>query len=190
MPHTYFFVVCCCDINSQRGLQILDDIFISSSSADQRKGRAGRTSPGTCIRLYEASDLVRPNIEPEILRSSVELVALQLLCFGQDPQEFPFIAEVEDQSPTQDFRYSIEAACSKLEELGCCTMQSAQNAASVVAGSQHKAKVTEIGKLFNDMPFDPRYCAFILEANSMYNRAEVATIVAALLMGQGKIRQS
>lgn len=180
---------------SQRGLHIVEEVFICRSSADQRKGRAGRTSPGTCIRLYSDADLVRPNIEPEILHSSLELVALRLLCFNQDPREFPYIAEVEDASPDKEFRYNIEAACTKLEELGCCTL-SAEATTSATAGlkkkgaacvaSQRKALVTEKGKLFCDMPFDPRYCAFILEAGAVYGKSEIATIVAAILMGQGK----
>lgn len=178
---------------SQRGLQIVEEIFICRSSADQRKGRAGRTSPGTCIRLYRPADLERDNIEPEILHSSLELVALRLLCFNQDPREFPYIAEVEDLSPDRAFRYNVEAACSKLEELGCCTLSSVDSDSTETGGlSQQRrarAKVTEKGKLFSDMQFDPRYCAFILEAGALYDKAEIAIIVAAILMGQGEFKR-
>lgn len=63
--------------NVKRRLTVIETVRISRSSADQRKGRAGRTAPGHCVRLYADEELKRPNIEPEILRSSLDLVLLQ-----------------------------------------------------------------------------------------------------------------
>jgi hypothetical protein len=49
------------------------------------QGRAGRTAEGHCIRLFHDEDLTRENIEPEIQRSSLDLVVLQLASLNFDP---------------------------------------------------------------------------------------------------------
>ncbi|MFM9587503.1 hypothetical protein, partial [Streptomyces caniscabiei] len=67
---------------------------ISQASAQQRSGRAGRTSNGIAIRLYGEDDfLTRPEYtEPEILRTSLAAVILQMLALGfGDIEEFPFL---------------------------------------------------------------------------------------------------
>ncbi|KAK6588343.1 rhomboid-like protein [Cryptosporidium xiaoi] len=63
----------------------LQEVFISKSSAQQRMGRAGRTSPGKCFRLYKEEDLLNQPLEitPEILRLPVEHIILDILCFIQ-----------------------------------------------------------------------------------------------------------
>ena len=65
--------------DSKRYLTVMKKVSISHSSADQRKGRASRTAPGHCVRLYKENDLIRLNIEPTILRSSLDLVVLQIM---------------------------------------------------------------------------------------------------------------
>ncbi|CAF5076424.1 unnamed protein product, partial [Rotaria sp. Silwood1] len=60
-------------------LPIIETVQISRSSADQRTGRAGRTAPGYCVRLYAETDLTRQNIEPASLRSSLDLVVLRII---------------------------------------------------------------------------------------------------------------
>eukprot|EP01042_Synura_sphagnicola_P001029 gene1029-1163_t len=57
----------------RRRITVQEDIMVSKSSADQRKGRAGRMSPGVCVRLYDYNALPRDNIEPELLRSSLDM---------------------------------------------------------------------------------------------------------------------
>ncbi len=70
--------------NPRTGLDILDIVSISKSEAAQRAGRAGRTSPGHCYRLYSESfysDMKEDTI-PEIQRTSLTSVVLQLKCVG------------------------------------------------------------------------------------------------------------
>ncbi|MBF0431583.1 MAG: ATP-dependent RNA helicase HrpA [Fibrobacteria bacterium] len=65
---------------------------ISQASADQRAGRAGRTRPGLCVRLYEQKDYENrfAFTEPEIKRSNLSNVALQLLALGiKNLESFP-----------------------------------------------------------------------------------------------------
>ena len=67
---------------------------VSQASADQRKGRCGRTSDGICIRLYAEEDFdERPRFtDPEILRTSLAAVILQMAAIGLgDVEDFPFL---------------------------------------------------------------------------------------------------
>jgi ATP-dependent helicase HrpA len=67
---------------------------ISQASANQRAGRCGRLSPGTCIRLYSEEDFAgRPEYtEPEILRTSLASVILRMLTMGLGAvEDFPFV---------------------------------------------------------------------------------------------------
>ncbi|CAF4619755.1 unnamed protein product [Rotaria sp. Silwood2] len=84
---------------------------ISRSSADQCKGRAGRTAQGHCVRLYYENDLTRPDIEPEILRTSLHRVVLQLVYLELNPQQFPLIDQPEQTV--------IEASLELLKDLSC-----------------------------------------------------------------------
>src|SRR4029079_11037037 len=67
---------------------------ISQASANQRKGRCGRTSDGICIRLYSEDDFAsRPEFtDPEILRTNLASFILQMTSIGLgDIGAFPFI---------------------------------------------------------------------------------------------------
>jgi HrpA-like RNA helicase len=117
-----------------RRITVLEQVFISKSSADQRAGRAGRVADGHCIRLFPPSAITRDRIQPEILRSSLDKVVLALCAMKQDPRTFPLI----DSPSTQDINRSIDT----LLHLECLDADS--------------LAITELGKLFSEMPFDPR----------------------------------
>ncbi|CAJ0931079.1 unnamed protein product, partial [Mesorhabditis belari] len=84
------------------GMQRLCEFFVSKASADQRKGRAGRTGPGTCYRLYsqEQYDKMEPFTLSEINRVSLEDMALQMLNLnlGLDVRTFPYIERPKEDS--------------------------------------------------------------------------------------------
>ncbi|KAE8700079.1 Helicase domain-containing protein [Hibiscus syriacus] len=83
------------------------------SSANQRAGRAGRTEPGRCYRLYTASDfeLMAPNQEPEIRRVHLGIAVLRILALGiKNVQSFDF---VDAPSPK-----AIDSATRNLVQLG------------------------------------------------------------------------
>ncbi|CAF3785065.1 unnamed protein product [Rotaria sordida] len=126
--------------DNERRLPIIETMQISRSSADQRTGRAGRTAPGYCIRLYKQTDLIRQNIEPTILRSSLDLVALRIICLRLDPMEFPFI-----DPPDATI---IKASLDLLKKLSCID-------------TDHF--ITRRGQLFNELGFDPCYSAFLVD---------------------------
>ncbi len=86
---------------------------VSQASAQQRSGRAGRTSPGIAIRLYSEEDFdTRPEFtEPEILRTSLASVILQMLSLGfGDISSFPFLTPPDSRG--------VKAALDLLIELG------------------------------------------------------------------------
>lgn len=69
------------------GMDTLKVVPISKAAAEQRKGRAGRTAPGKCIRLYTESSFqneMKPSNVPEIQRSNMAMVALQMKAMGID----------------------------------------------------------------------------------------------------------
>ncbi len=72
------------EFDSVRGTSSLTIGPISKSSADQRKGRAGRTAEGTCYRLYSEKDYesMSDHFVPELLRSNLGLALLQLKVLG------------------------------------------------------------------------------------------------------------
>jgi ATP-dependent helicase HrpB len=76
------------------GMSRLETVRISRSSADQRRGRAGRTAPGTCYRLWSESahDTLLPQAPAEILEADLAPLALELACWGcSDPAALTWI---------------------------------------------------------------------------------------------------
>ncbi|KAH3745620.1 ATP-dependent RNA helicase [Pelomyxa schiedti] len=81
-------------------MQRLQEYWVSQASAEQRKGRAGRTGPGVCFRLYSRTEFNHflPYTVPEILRVPLESVVLQIKALELgDPRVFKFV-----QSPGAD----------------------------------------------------------------------------------------
>ena len=133
---------------------------ISQASADQRKGRCGRTSDGICIRLYAEEDFEeRPRFtDPEILRTNLAAVILQMAALGLgDIEEFPFL----DPPDRRQVRDGIRL----LQELGA------------IDGD---GRLTQIGRRLAQLPVDPRLGRMVLEAGELGCADEVIVIVAAL----------
>ena len=136
---------------------------ISQASANQRKGRCGRTSDGICIRLYDEQDfLSRPEFtDPEILRTNLASVILQMTSLGLgDITAFPFV-----ESP--DSRY-IRDGVRLLEELGA------------IYTKHHHYHLTEIGRILSQLPIDPRLARMLVEARRLGCIKEIMIITAAL----------
>ncbi|MDH5134817.1 MULTISPECIES: ATP-dependent RNA helicase HrpA [unclassified Microbacterium] len=123
---------------------------ISQASANQRSGRAGRTSDGIAIRLYSEEDYARrPEFtEPEILRTSLASVILQMLALGfGDITAFPFLTPPDSRG--------VKAAFDLLTELGA--LRQAQ-------GPDDGPRLTRIGRDIARMPMDPRFARMLIEA--------------------------
>ncbi len=143
---------------------------ISQASADQRKGRCGRTSDGICIRLYSEDDFdERPRFtDPEILRTSLASVILQMAAIGLGKiEDFPFL----DPPDRRQVRDGIRL----LEELGALD----------AAG-----RLTKLGRRLADLPVDPRMARMVLEADRLGCADEVIVIAAALSIQDPRERPS
>jgi hypothetical protein len=139
---------------------------ISKSSANQRKGRAGRLSEGHCVRLFREEFLVRENIEPEILRSSLDQVILQLYRLNQDPSRFPFL--------TPPSSAALQCSIETLDRLGCIELSGSGSCSNL-------RRITPRGIQFVDLPFEPRLCAFVMKAQTEFDMAAEAADVASLI---------
>ncbi|MFT4158037.1 MAG: ATP-dependent RNA helicase HrpA [Microbacterium sp.] len=147
---------------------------ISQASANQRSGRAGRTSDGIAIRLYGEDDFDRrPEFtEPEILRTSLASVVLQMLSLGfGDITEFPFLTPPDSRG--------VKAALDLLGELG-----------AVSAGPDSTPRLTRMGRDISRMPMDPRFARMLLEAARTGVTGAVLPIVAGLSIQDVRERPS
>ncbi|WP_405066808.1 ATP-dependent RNA helicase HrpA [Kribbella sp. NBC_01510] len=139
---------------------------VSQASANQRKGRSGRTSDGICIRLYSEEDFEnRPEFtDPEILRTNLASVILQMTSIGLgDIAAFPFIDEPDKRSITDGLQL--------LTELG---------AIEPAKASERHRRLTPIGRQLAQIPLDPRLARMIVEADKNGCVREVMVIAAAL----------
>ena len=132
--------------NAQSRIQGLPVEDISKASARQRTGRAGRVKPGVCIRLYSPEDFEKRDefTEPEIRRSNLANVVLQLRSLGLELENFPFL----QPPPHSAFR----GAYKTLFELGALTADNS---------SGH---VTKLGREMTRLPMDVALSAVLLRA--------------------------
>ena len=139
---------------------------ISQASANQRKGRCGRTSDGICIRLYTEADFDgRPEFtEPEIVRTNLASVILAMAAAGLgDIQSFPFIDAPDARN--------IKAGVQLLEELGALHTKG--------KGSDAR-RLTPLGRTLAQFPLDPRLARMVIAAGDNGCVRDVAIIAAAL----------
>ena len=139
---------------------------ISQASANQRSGRCGRVADGVAIRLYSQTDYEgrEPYTEPEILRTSLASVILQMTALRLgNVADFPFIDPPD--------RRAIADGVALLTEIG---------AISANSKSMHEPRLTAIGHQLARLPIDPRLGRMLLEANKRGCASEVMVIVSAL----------
>ncbi|XP_058489600.1 probable ATP-dependent RNA helicase DHX34 [Solea solea] len=150
-------------------MQRLQEFWISRASSEQRKGRAGRTGPGVCYRLYAESDYdaFAPYPVPEIHRVALDSLILQMKSMGLgDPMSFVFI----DPPPAA----SIQTAVTYLKEQG--------------ALDSH-GELTSIGTLLSQLPVDV-VIGKMLVLGSLFNLVEPVLTVAAALSVQSPFLRS
>jgi len=132
---------------------------ISQASANQRKGRSGRTSDGICIRLYSEEDFEsRPEFtDPEILRTNLASVILQMAAIGLgDVPAFPFVDPPDARN--------IADGLTLLTELNAFK----------------GGRITGLGRKLARLPVDPRIGRMILEAEPNGCVREVLIVASAL----------
>ena len=157
-------------VSPATGLPRLELVPISQASADQRAGRAGRTGPGICWRLWdEASHHHRPRADtPEALRGDLAAPVLHLLTVGEH-RDFPWL----DQPPAD----SLENARRLLHQLGAIEP-------GATAGGD---RVTQLGKELARLPAHPRLARLLL-AGARQGVLRETAIAAALLSERDPFR--
>ena len=143
-----------------RGINTLRIESISQAAAEQRAGRAGRTAPGRCVRLWTEAEQRRriPHEVPEIQRIDLAEILLLLKTYGvEDAQTFPWL-----EAPAET---SLARAERLLRDLG--------------AAEPSTGRITALGQRMASFPVHPRY-ARMLMAGHDYGCTREAALIAAL----------
>ena len=150
---------------------------ISKASANQRSGRCGRVADGIAIRLYSADNFAsRPDFtEPEILRTSLASVILQMSALGLgDVTSFPFVDAPDSRA--------IRDGINQLIEIGALRPLDASknsDSAALAQGNQG-LELTRIGRDLARLPIDPRLGRMLIAGHESGCASEILVIVAAL----------
>ncbi|GME32090.1 Helicase [Neofusicoccum parvum] len=145
------------------GVQSFEIGWISKASAEQRAGRAGRTGPGHCYRLYSSAVYERDfqqYTEPEILRTPIEGLVLQLKSMGiHKVVNYPF--------PTPPDRQQLAKAEKLLQYL---------------AALDDDGKITPQGRQLSVYPLSPRFSRMLVIGQNHGLAAYVIALVSALVV--------
>lgn len=135
---------------------------ISRASAKQRAGRAGRTRPGKCFRLFTERSFQKDlseNTYPEIQRSNLSLVVLQLMKLGiSDIVHFDYM-----DPPAPE---TLMRALEQLNYLGAI---------------DDEGSLTDVGRKMSELPLDPVLAKVILSASMKYRCVDEALTIVAML---------
>ncbi|ACZ20074.1 ATP-dependent helicase HrpA [Sanguibacter keddieii DSM 10542] len=175
---------------------------IAQASANQRSGRCGRVADGIAIRLYSEDDfLSRPEFtEPEILRTSLASVLLQMISVGvvrtpDDVARFPFVEPPDTRAIRDGVQLLTELGAletRKPERRGATSRPagthveggssapSDERASRDALGSGGGTRLTETGRAIAQLPMDPRLARMIVEGGRRGAAREVMIIAAAL----------
>ena len=149
--------------DARRGINSILIEPISQASSEQRAGRAGRTGPGLCVRLWsEAEHEARPALdESEVRRVDLSETVLMLAAVG--------ISELDKfewyEAPS---KASLERAYGLLKDLGAL---------------DSSCEITELGRQMSRFPMHPRFARLLIEANRL-GVMQDAALIAALSQGR------
>jgi ATP-dependent RNA helicase HrpB len=146
------------------GLTRLETVRVSRAAADQRRGRAGRTEPGVCYRLWDEPQTgsLEPYTRPEILSADLSGFVLDLAQWGvSDPAQLAFL----DPPPVP----ALNEARALLAELGAIDAQ---------------GRITEEGRKLRSLPLPPRLARMVVDA-AAEGVGDLAAQIAAILTERG-----
>lgn len=139
------------------GLERLESVRISRASADQRAGRAGRTGPGRCRRLWTESEQqgLRPAERPEVRRLDLTRAVLEIRGWGADPLTFEWFEAPEPET--------LARADGLLRRLGALSADGV---------------VTDLGRTLLALPLHPRLGRVVVAGHRAGCLADAATVAA------------
>ncbi|WOO80898.1 Putative DEAH-box ATP-dependent helicase [Vanrija pseudolonga] len=153
--------------DADNGMQRLVECWTSRASGRQRRGRAGRTQPGQCYKLYshrtENNSMPRFPV-PEILRTPLEALFLQVKAMNEETDVKAFLGKAIDP-PKMD---AIDSAWQTLIDLGA------------VESEKHTSKLTAMGRHMSMIPVDLRL-AKMMVLGTIFKCLDTVLTIAALL---------
>lgn len=139
------------------GRAVLSLVPVAGDSADQRAGRAGRTGPGVCYRLWGREAILERRTPPEIHRESLAPLLLAAAACDAEVEKLPFL------DPPRDF--ALEDARRDLAELGAL---------------DRRGEITERGRRLFGLPLDPALGSLLVESERAGILETGIDLVAAL----------
>jgi ATP-dependent helicase HrpB len=145
------------------GLTRLETVRVSRAAADQRRGRAGRTEPGICYRLWDEPQTaaLEPFARPEILAADLSSFALDLTAWGARPEQLAFL--------DPPLRPALAEARALLVAL---------------AAIDGEGRITDEGRHLRRLPLPPRLARMVVDA-AAHGQAIEAAEIAALIGERG-----
>jgi ATP-dependent helicase HrpB len=145
------------------GVTRLETVRVSRAAADQRRGRAGRTEPGLCYRLWDEPQTaaLEPFARPEILAADLSAFALDLAAWGADADKLAFL----DPPPNA----ALAEAKALLTALGAIDAD---------------GRITEEGRQLRRLPLPPRLARMVVDAARL-GEGMIAAEIAALISERG-----
>jgi ATP-dependent helicase HrpB len=146
------------------GLTRLETVRASRAAVDQRRGRAGRTEPGVCYRLWDEPQTasLAPYTQPEILSADLSSLVLDLAQWGvSDPSSLAFL----DSPPAP----ALKEARELLHELG---------------GLDAEGRITDEGRSLRALALPPRLARMIVDSHRL-GAGRTAADIAAVLTERG-----
>ncbi|HEY2532356.1 MAG TPA: ATP-dependent helicase HrpB [Xanthobacteraceae bacterium] len=151
------------------GVTRLETVRVSRAAADQRRGRAGRTEPGICYRLWDEPQTaaLEPFARPEILAADLSSFALDLAAWGTGPDNLAFL----DPPPGP----ALAEAKSLLVALGAI---------------DRDGRITEEGRRLRRLPLPPRLARMVVDAvaeGAALKAAEIAALIGERGLGSDDV---
>ena len=146
--------------DAKKGTSYLEVKMVSKSSAIQRMGRAGRTGPGLCVRLYSKScyDNLEESTLPEIKKMHLGSAVLRLMALGiSDVKAFDFIEKPTEASLTNSI-----------------------NVLKMLGAIDERGKITRKGEILAKLPLEPRAAKIVLDGIEGGCKEEAVHLAAAL----------
>src|SRR5215207_3486571 len=143
------------------GITRLETVRVSRAAADQRRGRAGRTEPGVCYRLWEAAatGALEPFTRPEIFSADLSPLLLDCAAWGvTDPQNLAFL----DWPPAP----AVKEARALLVDLGAFDAD---------------GRITDLGRRLRALPLPPRLAGMVWRAAETGQARDAADLAAVLV---------
>jgi ATP-dependent helicase HrpB len=171
--------------DANRGINTLLIEKISQASADQRAGRAGRTAPGSCVRLWSRAehDERAPQELPEIKRLDLAEVVLTLKAAGVgDLRQFRWLEKPDEISLTHAEELLLDLGALRLGREGRYVADPNIRDGGTPSLPE-QLQITSIGRKMLAFPVHPRYSRMLLAAQE-YGCVHQACLVAALTQGR------